>query len=250
MKTRMMEAFTVKNSKKLAKVRGNIAKANSVKIAAPLLLCLLTILALASSAVAGASENLLTDHLFKQRAAVQTVQDFSFDGPSSATAWETWINATTNVADSGIELETDLLLGLSPTPAIPAVHVIHVRITVVDPSLASPIEASGANDGLGQAFLQPGTGPTSVLESVWVYVVSGQVGIGVGNGGDTSVSVTSSTTGHWEHLVSTNLNSPANNFIIYSTDPNGSEFYADDAIVCSADTQEEFEGCQALIAGN
>ena len=249
MKTKTtLDRVVVKNQVTTVQGEWNMSKGSFFKTRISRLLSQLVILALGSSAVAHA-QNLLKNGHFTKRAAVQTIQDSSCAGPSSATNWGTWINATFPcVTNSGIELETDLLLSQSPIPSIPGAHLIHVRSTVVDPSVASPIQASGAGDGLVQVFGAYGTGPTHVLESVWVYVVHGQVGIGVGNGGDTSISATSSTHGQWEHLVGTNSVSPANEFTLYSTDPNGAEFYADDAIVCTADSFLEFERCRMLIA--
>lgn len=73
------------------------------------------------------------------------------------------------------------------------------------------------------------------------------MGIGVGNGGDTSISAKSTTLGKWEHLVSFNSVAPANEFILCSTVAQGAEFYADDAIVCSAETTDELQQCETLI---
>ena len=77
--------------------------------------------------------------------------------------------------------------------------------------------------GLVQVFLPWNTGPDDLLSSVWVYVESGQVGMGVGNGGDTGFDVTSQFTGHWEKLFAKNGVAPANEFIVYGS--NGADFY-------------------------
>lgn len=65
--------------------------------------------------------------------------------------------------------------------------------------------------------------------SCWVYVLKGKIGIGAGNGGNTSVSAWSSTTCKWEFLETTNSVSPANNLIIGGHD--ATEFYIDNVSV-------------------
>ena len=190
--------------------------------------------------------NLLTNGHFTSRSSIQAVQSYSCGGPSSATNWTTWINATVCFVNSGVELEIDMLVGPSPTTTIPPAHLIHVKSRVLDPAVAAQIQANGA-DGLVQVFGPFNTGPAKVLASVWVYVVHGQVGIGVGNGGDTSISAKSSVLGQWQQLVTFNSVAPANEFVLYSSLSEGSEFYADDAIVCPAETAAELERCQELI---
>jgi hypothetical protein len=202
------------------------------------------------SVQAANAKNLLTNGHFTARSSIQTVQASSCSGPSSATSWTTWINATTCAPDSGVELETDMLLALlPPQPTIPPAHLIHVKSRVLNPSLSTPILASGADDGLAQVFGAYNTGPTRALASVWVYVIHGQVGMGIGNGGDTSALYTSSTLGQWQQLIGFNASNqaPVNTLIVYSTDPGGSEFYVDDAIVCSADNLFDLEQCLLLI---
>ena len=77
--------------------------------------------------------------------------------------------------------------------------------------------------GLVQVFLPWNTGPDDLWSSVWVYVDNGQVGMGVGNGGDTGFDATSQFTGHWERLFAKNGVAPANEFIVYGS--NGADFY-------------------------
>lgn len=87
---------------------------------------------------------------------------------------------------------------------------------------AAHVIASGRG-GLVQVFLPWNTGPDDLLSSVWVYVNSGQVGMGVGNGGDTGFDATSQFTGRWEKLFAKNGVAPANEFIVYGS--NGADFY-------------------------
>jgi hypothetical protein len=82
---------------------------------------------------------------------------------------------------------------------------------------------SSGRGGLVQVFLPWNTGPDDLFSSVWVYVNSGQVGMGVGNGGDTGFDVTSQFTGRWERLFAKNGVAPANEFIVYGS--NGADFF-------------------------
>ena len=191
--------------------------------------------------------NLLNNGHFMSRSAIQTDQLYSCGGPSSATDWTTWVNATICFVTSGVELETDMLLATSPpVSSIPPAHLIHVRGQVLNPSEASPIQATAAA-GIVQVFGPQNTGPTKVLAAVWVYVVHGQVGMGVGNGGNTTANIKSSTQGQWEHLIGYNAIMPANEFVLYGQDPKDNEFYADDAVVCDAEDIYALRLCLPLI---
>lgn len=95
------------------------------------------------------------------------------------------------------------------------------------------VEASNAGNGLVQTWSLPNTGPLAATGSVWVYVpnVGQKVGVGIGNGGSTSITVESSGTGAgWEKLEFTQSNSPVNEINIYAT-TSGAEFYVDFATV-------------------
>ena len=76
-----------------------------------------------------------------------------------------------------------------------------------------------------------GTGPAQAVISAWVHVVRGHVGLGCGNGGDIDVSTISTTLGRWERLSTPNGRSPANEVILYATDPEGAEFLVDEVTV-------------------
>lgn len=92
---------------------------------------------------------------------------------------------------------------------------------------------TGAENGVVQVFGPLNTGPDHVLSAVRVFVVSGQVGLGTGNGGNTHVDVTSSTTGQWELIQAPNGVIPANEIIIYSVG-GPAEFYVDNASTSDA----------------
>ncbi|MBI3722073.1 MAG: hypothetical protein HY248_05920 [Fimbriimonas ginsengisoli] len=148
------------------------------------------------------------------------------------------------VVESGMELETDLLLGSLTLPFAAPGHLIHIRS---EPMVATPLADPG-NVGITQVFGASGGLHTRVLSSLWVYVVRGQAGMGAGPSG-TSFALTSHSTvkGTWEHLVSVNAAVPAVQFNIYSTDSKGSEFYADNAVVCPADTDAELAACRLFV---
>jgi hypothetical protein len=88
----------------------------------------------------------------------------------------------------------------------------------------------GTGSGLVQAFFPVSTGPGHVNASAWIYIKSGTVFIGTGNGGNTGIDARSSTTGKWLQLRARNAVSPANLFIIYGQSP-GADFYVDEAAV-------------------
>jgi hypothetical protein len=91
----------------------------------------------------------------------------------------------------------------------------------------------GWGNGLVQVFSHPcyQNGPAHTLSGAWVYVRSGKVGIGTGDGGNTGIDAQSTTTNQWEWLQAPNGVSPANEFIIYSTSNTGAEFYVSSAQV-------------------
>jgi hypothetical protein len=117
-------------------------------------------------------------------------------GPSAAADWGTWnnSNATTTTA-----LMASTLPGGGP-------NMIHVTTT-------------GSNNGLVQVLAPQNTGPGGASASVMVYVLSGHVGIGTGNGGFTSNNnAISTTTNTWQLLRGFNSPSqtPVNELVIYS----------------------------------
>lgn len=93
------------------------------------------------------------------------------------------------------------------------------------------VRTDGDRNGIVQVFLPFNTGSPSTLAQARVFVVSGQVGLGTGNGGNTGLDTTSTTTGQWELLQAVNHASPANEFIVYSSSPGGAEFFVELASV-------------------
>ncbi|MEZ4887206.1 MAG: hypothetical protein R3E32_20915 [Chitinophagales bacterium] len=92
------------------------------------------------------------------------------------------------------------------------------------------VTTNGAGNGLVQVFGKLHEGPQLVEACVWILVESGKVGVGVGDGGNTHISMVLENTGRWERIMVTNAVSPANEIIIYTTTPNA-VFYVESATV-------------------
>jgi hypothetical protein len=94
---------------------------------------------------------------------------------------------------------------------------------------------TGHGNGLVQVFPSGDPcdvdGPDHTVSGAWVYVRSGKVGVGTGDGGNTGIDTESTTLNQWEWLEAPNGVSPANEFIIYSTSLNGADFDVDFARV-------------------
>jgi hypothetical protein len=116
-------------------------------------------------------------------------------GPSAAADWGTFNNSSATTTTS--LLPSTLTLGGSHT------NMIHVV-------------TSGAGNGLVQVLAPVNTGPDNATTSAYVYVNSGRVGLGTGNGGTTSLDALSGTTKSWELLQGSNGHSPANEIVLYS----------------------------------
>lgn len=129
-------------------------------------------------------------------------------GWSAADSWFMWHN-TNGVSTTQLVDTSNLLPSVAPSGATTGILVT----------------STAANNGLVQTF----AGTPNVSFDAWVYVLQGQVTIGVGNGGSTMGSANSTGTGSWLHLSTTNTTSPANEAIIYSTGP--AIFYVTSATV-------------------
>jgi len=125
-------------------------------------------------------------------------------GNSAADQWNTWMNS------SGF-LDTELL----PSEFVPGGTMIHVT-------------TNGAGNGLTHVWNAPGNGPNTVYACAWIFILSGEVGIGTGNGGNTSFDMVLMKAGSWEVLQVSNGVSPANELIIYSHN-GGAEFFVESA---------------------
>jgi hypothetical protein len=105
------------------------------------------------------------------------------------------------------------------------------------------------NNGLYTTF-SPVTSVT--LDSLWVYVVSGVVAQGVGNGGATQLDIANQSIalGQWQELTSYSPSGVANELIIYATE-NGTpaDYYVDDASVTAFSAAAPEPGSMALLLG-
>ncbi|MGW5154639.1 hypothetical protein ACWEPN_04055, partial [Nonomuraea wenchangensis] len=131
------------------------------------------------------------------------------DGPTNpsevAAAWTTWTQgAPRRVLATGLR---------SSTPGSPGSgRVMHVSATIPGAGL---VQVFGAEQHAGRQRVEA---------SAWVFVNRGEVGIGTGDGGNTGYDVRCSTTGRWVRMSAVNGVSPANEFIVYASGPDGADF--------------------------
>lgn len=170
-----------------------------------------------------------------------------FGGPSAADGWNIWNN------DPGATTTTELCTatgcagggtpygettGTLPPAPVDGLHTMHIVTT-----------ATVHNNGLYTTF-SPVTSVT--LDSLWVYVVSGVVAQGVGNGGATQLDIANQSIalGQWQELTSYSPSGVANELIIYATE-NGTpaDYYVDDASVTAFSAAAPEPGSMALLLG-
>jgi len=149
-----------------------------------------------------------------QPRVLETTSDHPFaPGESAAEGWTTWNNrpgkTTTTVERSSLPM---------------GVGGNMLRVTTTT-----------GGCGVVQAFQPVNTGPSSVVASVWMFIVKGAVHLGTGNGGDIAPDVMCDTTGRWVLLEAGNQRQPANELIVYATGPGETEFLLDHAWVRVAD---------------
>jgi hypothetical protein len=157
-----------------------------------------------------AMANLLTNGDFEALAAAPTtLVGVSLGGQSAAPSWTTWNNADAVTT-------TDILPSTAPGAGAQMLHVC----------------TTGQGCGLVQQYQATDTGPAQITSSVSIFVVRGEVGMGTGNGGNTSANdAVSIVTGSWEQLTAPNGVSPANEFIVYAVSAGGACYYVDNASV-------------------
>jgi hypothetical protein len=132
-------------------------------------------------------------------------------GPSAAESWGVFHNTAGGPNTSVTELVATTL----PLPGV-GTRMIHV-------------ETDGVFNGIVQTTGPTGSGPPSCTASAWLFVNSGVVGMGAGNGGATqATSILTTTTGAWEHLQVENLDSPCNEIVFYSIG-GGADYYVESA---------------------
>jgi hypothetical protein len=161
------------------------------------------------------SKNLLKNPGFEQRHHGGTSQVFEGQGPgqSAAKFWTTWLNEHGTI--------TTQLLTSTSLPKLPCAPLIG-KNTVIHVKVHGP-------GGIVQQWQGSG-GPPSVISSVRVFVISGQVQLGTGNGGNTHGDAFSKKTGGWEVLKAPNGEKPANELIVYGKTPSA-EYCVDNARV-------------------
>lgn len=168
---------------------------------------LLTVAVIVASVVfaSAASANVLANPEFSAGGPPSTITGAPVPGPSATPPWTTWNNS----------------VATTTTQHLPAFNgragVIHVKTT-------------GADNGLVQVWKPFNAGPSKVVHAARIYVVSGKVGIGTGNGGNTGASAFTTGTGQWETIRGVNSVCPANETIIYSVG-GPADFYVDFASV-------------------
>jgi hypothetical protein len=92
-------------------------------------------------------------------------------------------------------------------------------------------------DGNANGIVQSGTfNQTSTVTSIWLYINSGCVTVGTGNGGNTGPDDTFCETGKWFRMTNVpNGVSPGNEIIVYAESQlengNGADFYVKNASV-------------------
>jgi hypothetical protein len=149
--------------------------------------------------------NVLKNHDFSIGGPESTITGAPVPGGSAAQHWTTWNNSAATTTTNHLPV----FMGRR--------GVIHVKTT-------------GATNGLVQVWAPINTGPSKVVHSATIFVKSGKVGMGTGNGGNTGFNAFTTHTGRWETISGENTVCPANETIIYSAD-GPAEFYVDSASV-------------------
>ena len=178
-------------------------------------MCVVALTVTAFAIVPAATTNLLKNAQFGQVSlkGLHTELDGNAKtGDASAASW--------TVYNNGPGATTTELLASTRRAGKSMIHVVTTN--------AKP----GSGSGLVQAFFPVSTGPGHVNASAWIYINSGTVFIGTGNGGNTGIDARSSVTKKWIELRARNGVSPANLFIIYGQSP-GADFFVDEASVAA-----------------
>lgn len=164
------------------------------------------------------SQNVLSNSGFNTPAAgvppgtPVSYSNFCYAGNSAAADWSVWVN---NCSQGGDDISTVLVPSTLPGTSGYMMHVI----------------TDGNANGIVQTPFH--SQQTNTLASLWVYVNSGCVLIGTGDGGDTGLDEATCETGRWFHFSRVpNGVTPATEFIVYSLF--NADFYVKDASVVPA----------------
>jgi hypothetical protein len=136
--------------------------------------------------------------------------DYCEGGSSAAAAWYVWVNAC------GTDISTELIPSTLPGGGKYMMHVV----------------TTGTANGIYQNGF---ANETRTLTSIWVYLNSGCIGMGTGDGADTpDTDVMSCEAGAWIEFKAPNGGTPANEFLVYAVFTPGADFYVDKASVVAA----------------
>ncbi|HVE87093.1 MAG TPA: hypothetical protein VND93_29765 [Myxococcales bacterium] len=162
------------------------------------------------SATVEFSPNLLYNPTFANAGPSGSYTDVTTVVPGTAgnSAASNWTLFTNNPGRIISRLEPSTLSGM--------VNMIHVLTWA---------PANGLVQVFGGSLSCTANGPAHTDSGAWVYVRSGEVSIGTGNGGATGYDRHSTTTGAWEWLEAPNGVSPANEFIVYASSTAGADYY-------------------------
>jgi hypothetical protein len=171
------------------------------------LACAACLGAMAFAASAGAA-NLLSNAAFNTLGPLGSPVTTHVPEDNGVTAAADWL---ANANNPGITF-TELL----PSTLVSGGRMIHV-ITDAD------------RNGIVQVVGDLDTGPRSGFACVWAYLVSGSIGVGIGNVGNTNGNdMVLNKKGSWEVLQVSNGHSPINTLVIFGLG-GGAEFYVESA---------------------
>ncbi len=168
------------------------------------------------------AQNLISNPGFEKPAAgvppgtSVTFTDCGEVGGTAAADWIVWINSC------GTNISTELVPSTTPGGGKYMLHVV--------------------TNGNGNGIVQNFASQTKTLSSVWVYVNSGCIGIGTGDGGNTLQNdEMTCDTGSWIEFKAPSGESPSFEFIVYEVEvavrsgvlegPPGADFYVDNVNV-------------------
>ena len=168
----------------------------------------LTLAGLASSPALAA--NLLSNGNFDVVGPLGPIVDSQVPGGSGYSAAQDWLALGNGVG----YVKTELM----PSTRVPGGRMIRVQ-------------TSGTINGLQQIFGEFNTGPRKAYACVWIRLIVGSVGIGLGNGGGTNGNdVVLNKKDTWEVLQVSNAVAPVNSIVIGAL-TGGAEFYVESAYV-------------------
>ena len=154
--------------------------------------------------------NLLSNGNFEIVGPLGGYVDNPVPGGTGASAAQDWLSLGNGVG----YVRTELM----PSTRVPGGRMIRVQ-------------TAGSINGLQQIFGAFNTGPRKAYACVWIRLIEGSVGIGLGNGGGTNGhDVVLNKKDTWEVLQVSNAVAPVNSIVIGAL-TGGAEFYVESAHV-------------------